>query len=85
MGIYNSHEENLRLGESLGLVPVYATESNLDEWDDFEWRFRMKAERAAISAPRDSELVARRDKVREWNAMYRRMVAPPWAMPTTYS
>ncbi len=71
-GIYNSHDENLQLAESLGLVPVYATESNDDEWDDFEWRFRLRAEREAMARPDDPELRARRDKVRTWNAMYRR-------------
>lgn len=72
VGIYNSFEANISVAESFGLVPMYATESTPDEWDHFEWSFRIKAERDLITHPNDDELRKKRDNVREWNAMYRK-------------
>ncbi len=72
VGIYNSHEQNIQQAESRGLIPMYAATSSQDEWDHFEWCFRMKAERLVIAEP-DNE-VARENlkKVREWNQHYRK-------------
>ena len=71
VGVYNSFEENIAVAESAGFVPVYATESSLDEWDHFEWNFVLKAERAVISNPDDLELRKKLDRVRAWNASFR--------------
>lgn len=60
------------LAESLGYIAWYATTSNQDEWDHFEWSFRAKAERRALVEPENQETVRKRDKVREWNRYYRR-------------
>ncbi|TGD74317.1 class I SAM-dependent methyltransferase [Mangrovimicrobium sediminis] len=71
VGVYNSHEENLQQAEAAGLVPLYAATSTREEWDHFEWCFRLRAERAARAAPQDEAAVARRDRVRQWNHFYR--------------
>ena len=71
VGIYNSFEGNISLAAELGLVPLYATQSSLDEWDHFEWNFLLKAEREAISNPQDEAAQKERDRVRKWNAFYR--------------
>lgn len=44
-GIYHDHAENIWFAERRGLIPLYATVSNTDEWDHFEWSHRMKVER----------------------------------------
>jgi SAM-dependent methyltransferase len=71
VGVYNSFEENIAIATAAGLVPVYATESNLDEWDHFEWSFLLKAERDVISNPDDETANKKLERVREWNAFYR--------------
>jgi len=71
VGVYNSFEENITIAAAAGLVPVYATESNLDEWDHFEWSFLLKAEREATSNPDDETAKKKLEHVRDWNAFYR--------------
>lgn len=71
VGIYNSHEQNIGQAESLGFLPLYACTANADEWDHFEWSFRMRAERAALAAPQDADAQAKCRRVREWNRHYR--------------
>ena len=72
VGVYNSFEGNIAVAESVGFVPVYATESSLDEWDHFEWSFLLKAERAAILNPDDLDIRKKLAEVRAWNASYRK-------------
>ena len=72
VGVYNSFEGNIGIAESAGFVPVYATESSLDEWDHFEWSFLLKAERAVISNPDNLDLRKKLDQVKAWNASYRK-------------
>lgn len=72
VGIYHSFEENIAVAESFGLKPVYAVESSLDEWDDFEWNFLLTAERAVLSSPADRNLKERLTEVRKWNTFYRK-------------
>lgn len=72
VGIYNNHEHNIQQAESLGLVPMYVTTSNQDEWNHFEWCFRMKAERLVIADPENESFQEKLKKVREWNQYYRK-------------
>ena len=71
-GIYNSHEQNIQQAESLGFIPMYAATSNQDEWDHFEWCFRMKAEQGLIAAPGNEAAQEKVKRVREWNRYYRK-------------
>lgn len=72
VGVYQSFEENIAIAETIGLSPVYAIESNLDEWDHFEWSFLLKAEREAILNPDDEVAQNKLGSTREWNAFYRK-------------
>lgn len=45
-GVYRSHAENIWYAERQGLVPLYATVSNEDEWDHFEGSHLMRVEQA---------------------------------------
>ena len=72
VGTYRDHAENISFAEGHGLVPLYATVSNDDEWDHFEWSHQMKFERyAALHAddPSMAEMVKRR---RVWRDGYLR-------------
>jgi len=72
VGIYNSHEQNIQQAESLGFTPMYVVTSNQDEWDHFEWSFRMKAERLVIAEPDNEPAQKNLKKVQEWNRYYRK-------------
>lgn len=72
VGVYHSFEENIAIAACCGLSPVYTTESNLDEWDHFEWSHLLKAERDAISNPGDEAAQQKLGRTREWNAYYRK-------------
>jgi cyclopropane fatty-acyl-phospholipid synthase-like methyltransferase len=72
VGVYNSHEQNIQLAESLGLIPLYVTNSNQDEWDHFEWCFKIKAERRVIAEPDNEEAKKKLQAVRQWNNYYRK-------------
>ena len=72
VGTSNSHEQNIQHAESLGFVPLYVAISNQDEWDHFEWCFRIEAERWVLAEP-DNEIVKEKLKrVRKWNQYYRK-------------
>jgi len=72
VGIYNSHEQNIQQAESVGFIPLYSSVSDQDEWDHFEWCFRMKAERRVIADAANDEARKKLEKVREWNRYYRK-------------
>ncbi|RBP49592.1 SAM-dependent methyltransferase [Arenicella xantha] len=72
VGIYNTHEQNIQQAESLGFIPLYATTSSQDEWDHFEWCFRMEAEYKVIADPDNEMAKEKLEKVREWNHNYRK-------------
>jgi SAM-dependent methyltransferase len=71
-GIYRDHKGNIILAEEAGLIPLYATTSNSDEWDDFEWSHRMRIEKAAAQAPEDPEMREKREQSRIWRNGYLR-------------
>jgi len=66
VGVYHSHEENISYAESEGLVTLYATVSNDDEWDHFEWSHQMRVERQAALNPSDRELAKKLKRRRQW-------------------
>ncbi len=71
-GIYHDHAGNIAVAEQLGLVPLYATVSNEDEWDDFEWGHRQRFELAAWRNPGDLDAQQRLQESREWRDGYLR-------------
>jgi ubiquinone/menaquinone biosynthesis C-methylase UbiE len=72
VGIYRDHAENVSIAEGHGLVPLYATVSNDDEWDHFEWSHRMKLERQAALHPDDPTMAERVKRSRAWRDGYLR-------------
>lgn len=72
VGIYRNQLENLVLAKEQGLNPLYATESNPDEWDHFEWSHHMRLETAAKQAPEQAELQEKVQHSRRWREGYLR-------------
>lgn len=70
VGIYRTHEENIALAESLGLLPLYAATSTTEEWDAFEDAFSKKVHAMAKENPDDPDKQAKRERAREWREGY---------------
>ncbi|MBT9547836.1 MAG: methyltransferase domain-containing protein [Candidatus Sericytochromatia bacterium] len=71
-GIYRSQLENVTLAQARGFNPLYITDSNPDEWDDFEWRHQMRLERALGQAPENAEILEKVQHGRRWRDGYLR-------------
>ena len=70
IGIYRDHAANISFAEAYKLTPIYATTSNLDEWDHFEWAHIMPHEISARKNPQDKELASRVEQKRAWRNAY---------------
>ncbi|MGH7488173.1 MAG: SAM-dependent methyltransferase [bacterium] len=66
VGIYRDHAGNVTFAQKRGLTPLYATVSNEEEWDHFEWCHKMKVEREAWANPDDASLAARLARSGPW-------------------
>jgi len=69
-GTYRTHLENVELGMEHGLVPQYVVTSNLDEWDDFEWRHNIKKEQEYESGPKEALDREKIEFSRKWRMAY---------------
>jgi SAM-dependent methyltransferase len=65
-----SHEGNIRTAEELGLVPLWASVASDDEWDEYEWRYRMNIEAFAHDNPDDPDREAMLEQIHAWNHAY---------------
>lgn len=65
-----THEQNIRTAEELGLVPLWASVASEDEWDEYEWRYRMNVEDFTQNSPDDPDHDAMLERIRSWNHAY---------------
>ena len=72
LGIYRDHAANIHFAEARGLTPMYATVSNMDEWDHFEWSHKMEIEREAAEDPVNQALAKKLEWSRIWRNGYLR-------------
>ncbi|MFZ2412944.1 MAG: hypothetical protein WAW16_01820 [Candidatus Cryosericum sp.] len=64
---YDSHEGNIRNTEQLGLMPLRASD---DDWDEYEWHYRMNVENFAQDNPDDPDRDAMLERIRSWSHAY---------------
>ena len=69
---FQSHADNVAAGVALGLVPIYASTCNEDEWDRFEWLTLHERYRHASLAPDDPGLPALIAELDAWRDIYLR-------------
>jgi SAM-dependent methyltransferase len=72
VGIYRDHAGNISFAEERGLLPLYATVGNDDEWDHFEWSHQLKVRRLAEANPDDPTSADRLTRARQWREGYLR-------------
>jgi SAM-dependent methyltransferase len=65
-----THAGNVAVARDLGLTPLAAWTSSVNEWDDFEWSYQPVVERHAAERPLDPEIAARLRTRRAWMEGY---------------
>ncbi|WOJ95997.1 methyltransferase domain-containing protein [Congregibacter brevis] len=72
VGIYQDHQGNVSVAESLGLDAVCAVVSSDEEWDAFEWSHYRQAHRYAAENPNTPAATQRLERSRMWRDGYLR-------------
>lgn len=73
--LYNTHQGNVKVGESVGLAPVYSLVSSESDWDKYEGLHWYAMREYANSHPEDpdlKDLLARSSRERELYLKYER-------------
>jgi ubiquinone/menaquinone biosynthesis C-methylase UbiE len=65
-----THEENVKAGEDLGLIPLWAIVSSEDDWDEYEWLYSMSIENYCYDHPEDPDCPAMLARIRTWRRTY---------------
>jgi len=65
-----THEENVKAGEDLGLIPLWAVVSSDDDWDEYEWLYSMSIENYCYEHPEDPDCIAMLARIRTWRRTY---------------
>jgi len=69
---FRDHRGNVQAGIDAGLIPMYATVSSTEEWDDYEWKYDRSIERYAREQPNDPDVPAMLERIRRWRDGYLR-------------
>jgi SAM-dependent methyltransferase len=67
-----THADTVGTGAALGLIPLYATVCNDDEWDRYEWLHLRNIECYARQMPDDPDVPALLERIRSWRDVYLR-------------
>jgi SAM-dependent methyltransferase len=67
-----THADTVGTGAALGLIPLYATVSNDDEWDCYEWLHLRNIECYARQMPDDPDVPVLLERIRSWRDVYLR-------------
>jgi ubiquinone/menaquinone biosynthesis C-methylase UbiE len=65
-----SHSENLRLGMSRGLIPVWSQVASQDEWDTYEWQYSSSIEDFVEENPEDPDAQSMLKRSRWWRDVF---------------
>ena len=68
--VYGSHADYARAGEAAGLLPIYATTSSDQEWDEYSWRYTTALEDHLRAHPDDPDSQAIRIRAYGWRSLY---------------
>ncbi|KZN30424.1 hypothetical protein N480_05585 [Pseudoalteromonas luteoviolacea S2607] len=68
--IYRDYKSNIEVFEKYGFKPLYATSSNQDEWDDFEWRRSRTIHNQIKLDPNNEELLGKQSHIQQWLNAY---------------
>jgi len=65
-----SHADTVRVGEELGLIPLWSYVAGDEEWDDYEWLYSSSIENYCLEHPEDPDVEAMLERIRSWRRTY---------------
>ncbi|MDF2679758.1 MAG: methyltransferase [Brevibacillus sp.] len=65
-----SHYENVRSAEELGLITLWSSITSEEDWDQYEWLYSMSVENYCHENPQDPDRDAYLQKIRTWRHTY---------------
>jgi hypothetical protein len=65
-----THYANVKIGEELGLTPLWSTVASEDDWDEYEWLYSMSIENYCCQNPDDPDHGAMLQRIRSWRQTY---------------
>jgi ubiquinone/menaquinone biosynthesis C-methylase UbiE len=65
-----SHADTVRVGEELGLIPLWSYVAGDEEWDDYEWLYSSSIENYCFEHPEDPDVEAMLERIRSWRRTY---------------
>ena len=65
-----SHADTVRVGEELGLIPLWSYVASDEEWDDYEWLYSSSIENYCWEHPDDPDSEAMLERIRSWRRTY---------------
>jgi len=64
------HAQNIFTAEEYGLIPLWSTVANEDDFDSYEWLYSKSIEDYCYENPEDSDCSAMLERIRNWRRMY---------------
>ena len=64
------HSQNIFTAEDYGLIPLWSTVANEDDFDAYEWLYSKSIEDYCYMTPEDPDCPAMLGKIRSWREMY---------------
>ncbi len=68
--VFGTHTDYIRAGEAAGLLPLVATTSSEQEWDDYSWRYTTTLENHVRAYPEDPDAAIIQNRAQGWRALY---------------
>lgn len=66
----NTHSENIRIAEELGLISLWSTVANEDDWDNYECLYSMSIENYCYNNSEDPDCEEMLQRIRSWRKIY---------------
>jgi len=67
---YAPHADCVRAGEAADLLPLYATTSSEQEWDEYAFRYTTALENHVRDHPDDPDAAELRNRAQGWRGLY---------------
>lgn len=67
---YNTHYINIKKAEELGLISLWSSVANYDDWDEYECLYSMSIENYCYENKDDPDCDELFKRIREWRQIY---------------
>lgn len=64
------HAGNVKIGEEIGLIPLWSYTASDDDWDEYEWLYSLSVENYCLENPEDPDVAEMLARIRTWRRTY---------------